>query len=53
MKSIILAFAICVALTTAAFAWTHGNPGGGGGGFLIQSAGVFLLDASSGKLIAG
>ena len=52
MKSLIIAFAICAALTTAAMAWTHGNPGGGSG-FLIQSAGVFLLDASSGKLIAG
>ena len=41
MKSIILAFAIWMASS------------GSGGGFLIQSAGVFLLDASSGKLIAG
>ena len=53
MKSLILAFAICAALTTVALAWTHGNPGGGGSGFLLDASSGFLKDASAGKLIAG
>lgn len=41
MKSIILAFAIFCC-----------NGNSTSGGFLLQSAGVFLLDGSAGKLIA-
>ena len=51
MKSIILAFAISLALTAAALAWTHGNAAGTA--FIADGSNVILTnDSGSDNLLA-